>query len=102
MNTLITKNVSNEKKWNWGTLKVHLDPPPITLIKSKNNDKPDENPVTIKLRRDTTSEKLYLYEFKMALFDNGDPEEFFLFISNFNMNLEASGMLKYGTNIQYL
>ena len=43
-----------------------------------------------------------LYEPKMALFDQGDPEEFLLFISNFNMNLEVPGTLKSGTNIQYL
>ena len=35
------------------------------------------------------SEKSYLYEFKMALFDNGDPEEFLLFISNFITTLEG-------------
>ena len=31
------------------------------------------------------SQKSDLYEFKSALFDNGDPEEFLLFIRNFNM-----------------
>ena len=38
----------------------------------------------------------------MALFDNGEPEEIFLYIQNFNLNLEAPGTLKSGTNIQYL
>ena len=38
----------------------------------------------------------------MALFDNGDTEEFLLFIGIFNMTLEASGMLMGSANIQYL
>ena len=54
------------------------------------------------MRTDPTSEKLDQFEFKMALFDNGKPEEFLLFIKNFNMTLEASGMLNSGAKIQYL
>ena len=37
----------------------------------------------------------------MALFDNGDPEEFLLFILNFQMALEASGKFAAGVKIQY-
>ena len=33
-----------------------------------------------KLNRNPTSEKSYIYEFKMALFDNVDPEEFLWFM----------------------
>ena len=53
----------------------------IPLIKIKNNDKSDKYFVKIKLRTDPTSGKSDLYEFKMTLFDNGDPDEFlFLFV----------------------
>ena len=38
----------------------------------------------------------------MVLFDNGDTEEFLLFVRNFNVNLAASGTLATGANIQYL
>ena len=38
----------------------------------------------------------------MALLDNGEPEEFLLFISNFNLTLETSGMLLDRVNFQYL
>ena len=38
----------------------------------------------------------------MALFDNGGPEEFLFFIINLNINLKASVLIKYGSNIQYL
>ena len=38
----------------------------------------------------------------MALFDNGDPEDFLLFVRNFQMTLEESGMLAAGANIQYI
>ena len=79
-----------------------MEPPPITQIKSKNNEKLDKDFVTIKFCRYPTSKKLNPYEFKIALFDNREPDEFFLFIRNFNMTLEASGTLKYGENIQYL
>ena len=48
------------------------------------------------------SEKADLYEFKMALFDNGDPEDFLLFVRNLNMNLEASGTLATYAKFQYL
>ena len=35
----------------------------------------------------------------MALFDNGDPEEFLLFFINFNMTLKNSGQLVSIVNI---
>ena len=93
------KNVSHTNNWNRGTLKVHVDPPPIPLIKSKNNNKLDKYCVEIKFRRGPTSENSDLYEFIMALFDNGKPEEFLLFVRNFSMTLEASGTLAAGANI---
>ena len=76
-------------------------PPPIPLIKSRNDDKSGKYFVKIKLRRGPTSEKLDLYEFKMALFDNGEPDDILLFIFNFNLTLEASVMLKNVTKIKY-
>ena len=39
-----------------------------------------------------------LHEFRMSLFGNGGPEDFF---GNFNMNLAASGTLKTGAKYQY-
>ena len=53
---------------------MHMDPPPTTLIKININDKLDKYFVKIKLRRVLTSENLYLYELKIDLFDNGNPE----------------------------
>ena len=38
----------------------------------------------------------------MALFNNGDLEEFMLFVQNFNMTLAASGTLAMGVKIQYI
>ena len=37
----------------------------------------------------------------MNLFDNGDPEEFLLFIINLNVTLDASVTLVASANIQY-
>ena len=38
----------------------------------------------------------------MALFDNSEPEEFLLFIRNFNTTLDTSGMFVSSSDIQYL
>ena len=71
MNSLTMKRILHKNKWNVETVQVHVEPPPIPLIISKNDDKPDTYCVKIKLCRDRMSEKLDLYEFKMAVFDNG-------------------------------
>ena len=81
---------------------MHMKSPRILRIKSMNNDRSDKYCVQIKLRRDMMSQNSDLYENKMALFDNGDPEEFLLFIRNFNMFLKKSGKLTARANIQYL
>ena len=56
----------------------------------------------IKLRRNPTSEISYMYGFKMAMFDNGNIDEFLLFVQHFNIHIEASGTLAANGNIQYL
>ena len=56
----------------------------------------------MKLCRDTTSENWINIRFKMALFDNGNPEEFLLFVWNFQMTLEESGYIAASINIRYL
>ena len=56
----------------------------------------------IKLCRDPTSEKSDLYEFKVALFDNGEPQEFLFIVRNLQIMLEASGTLAANAKIQYL
>ena len=100
--TLNEKDVSQEKKWNTGTVKVQVDPTPIQLNKSNKNYKSDKYFVKIKVCRDPTSEKSDLYEIKMAFFDNKEPEEFLLFIRNFNMTIEVYVILKYRAKIQYI
>ena len=64
-------------------VQIHVEPLPITLIKNKNHTKAKKDRVKKKFCRDSTSEKSDLYELKMALFDNGKPEELFLFVKNF-------------------
>ena len=70
-------NVLHKEKWNVGVLQLHMDPPPTSLIKIKHSDKSDKYFVNIKLLWDPTSENLDPYEFKIALFDNVYPEDFF-------------------------
>ena len=62
---------------------MHVEPPLIPVLKSKNNQKQDKDFVKIKLHRYPTSEKQDLYELKMALFDNCNPGEFLLFVGYF-------------------
>ena len=81
---------------------VHVEPPPIPLVKGKYDGKLDKYLLKLKLRRDPNSIMSDLYEFKMSLFDNVDPEEFLLFVRNFNMTLTASGMMEMGAKVQYL
>ena len=38
----------------------------------------------------------------MALFDNGKPEEFLMFVKNFQIILEASGVLSASAKAQYI
>ena len=84
-----------------GVVQVHVKPPPTPLIKIKHDDKLDKYFVKLKLRRDPTSTKWDLYEFKMDLFDNGNPEGF-LVHGNFNMNLAASGTPETAAKFHYI
>ena len=43
MNTLTVNKIFHKKKWNEVTVKVHVEPPPILPIKSKNGDKWDKH-----------------------------------------------------------
>ena len=60
-----------------GMTQPHADTPFIPLIKENNDGKSDKDFVKLKLRRYPTSPMSDLYEFKMSLFVNGEPEEFF-------------------------
>ena len=37
------KSISHKNKWNMGTLQVYVEPPPIPLIKIKNDEKSDKD-----------------------------------------------------------
>ena len=87
------KNFSHKKSWNSGMTQVHVEPPPKPLIKVKYDGKSDKYFVKLKLCRDPTSSTSDLYEFKMYLFENGNPEEFLLFVCNFNMTLVMTGTM---------
>ena len=52
------------------------------------------------MHKNPTLEKSDLYDFKMAVSDNGKPQEFLLFIFNLNITIKVSGTLNYGVKIQ--
>ena len=85
--------VLSKKVWMPRITQAHVEPPPITLLNKFHNGKSDKDFVKIKLSRDPTLSTSDLYECKMFLIDNGNPEEFLLFVCNFNITLAASGML---------
>ena len=66
-------HVFHKKSWNLGMTQVHVEPPPIPLIKGKYDGKADKDFVKLKLRRDPTSSTSDLYGFKMYLFENSNP-----------------------------
>ena len=74
-----------KKIWKAVAVKLHVRPPPSPLIKIKIDQKTVRYLVEIKLHRNPMSLKLDMYEFKMVLFDNGDPEEFSLLLQTYEM-----------------
>ena len=76
------KDFSQKKSWKPGVLQTNVEPPPTHLIKSKLNFKTERDYVNIKLRINPTSERLDIYELKMALLENGDLEELLFFMWN--------------------
>ena len=94
--------VSHQKGWNLGTNPVHLEPPPIPPIKETCNGKSEKDFVKLKLRRYPMFSTSDLYRFKMSVYDHVKPEEFLLFMRNFNMNIAAIGTLQTDEKIQYL
>ena len=74
------KNISHKKNLAHWYSTNQYGSAPDSFNKSKNDTKVEKYCVEIKLRRDPTSEKSDLYEFKMDLFDNGDLEEFLFFV----------------------
>ena len=79
-----------------------MEPLPIPLIMEMYNGKSDGDFVKLTFLRYPTSSMSYLYEFKISLFEHGDPEKFLLFIHDFNMTLAATETLKVDAKIRYL
>ena len=78
-----------------------MEPPPTPLIKIKHGNKSETYFDKIKLHSNLTSSSMDLYGFKRTLFDNGETEEFLLFLKKINSTLAASGTLTTGAKIKY-
>ena len=92
----------HKKGWCADTNTDHVEHHPIPLVKETSTVKSDGDYVKLKLRRDTTSSTLDLYEFRMSLFDYGQLEEFLLFVRNFQTTLAATGTIETEAKVQYL
>ena len=101
-NCYIIKNFLHNKWWDADTNLAHIEPPPIPLVKETPTGKSDGYYLKLKLRIYPTSSTPELYEFIMSLFDHGKPEEFLLFVENFQMSLAAMGTLETEAGVQYL
>ena len=95
------KNVSQKNFWRTGAVQIYVDSPLTPWIKSK-IDLMIEDYAKIKLCRNPTSEKLDIYEFKLALFDNDDPKWLLFCVWGIKKMLEAPGMLAANVKLQYL
>ena len=82
--------------------KLHVEPPLKHRTKGKYDGKSDKDFVKMRLCRDTMESTSDLYDINMYLFDNVQPEEFLLFLRNFNMTLAASGTPETDVNVKYL
>ena len=67
-------NLSHKKGCNLGMTQVHVELLAIPLIKGTYDGKSDNYFVKLKFRRYPTSSTSDLFGFRMALFDNGEPE----------------------------
>ena len=83
-----------------GILQINVDPPLTPLLKNKLDLNTERDYEKNKLGRESISEKLGMYEFKMAVFQNGDLEKFILFVQNFKVILEASVTLTEDLKLQ--
>ena len=77
----------------------HIDPPPIPIIKENHDGKSDKYSVKIKLRKYPTLSTLDLYEFKMSLFDNGEPEKFYCLFATLIRPSRRQGQWRRAKNI---
>ena len=55
------KKIPHKNIWHTGAVQIHVDPPPIHSIKSKNDFKLEKDCVKIKLRRYLMLEKFGMY-----------------------------------------
>ena len=96
------KNVLHNKGWGADTNMAHAEPPTIPLVKETSTGKADGDNIKLKLRRYTMSSMPDIYDFIISLFDHVEPEEFLLFVRNFQMTLAATGTLEPAAKVQYL
>ena len=73
------KNISSKKVWTTGMTHPHVEPPPIPLIEETHDGKSNKDFVKLKLHRYPTLSRLDLYDFKISLSDNGEPEDLLFF-----------------------
>ena len=74
------KHILHKKGWIYRAVQIHVDPSTIPIIKIKFDAMVDQDfHVRIIFIRNLTSERHGMYEFGVALFDNGYLEEFIIF-----------------------
>ena len=92
------KNVSHKNGWFSREIQIHVEPHPTNLTKIKTDTKLEKYDVKIKLPINTTLEAYDIYDFKMSLFENGYPEEFF-WLQNYQMMIKSSVNIMAGAKL---
>ena len=96
------KIVSHRIRWLLEVIQVNVNPPPIYLIIWYIERKTEKYFIKIKLHRNYTSVMSDVYEYKMTLFENWEPEEFLQMIWNYETSIRSPGDTSETGKNQYL
>ena len=86
------KKLSTKNNYLSGDIMACVEPPHIPLIKQyPEKIKKESNYVNIKLHRNPVTELYEIYETKLVLFENGEPEDLLILIFNLKKTLKYKG-----------
>ena len=89
-------------KWLDTNVQAHIDPPPISLIRSTTEKVEECNIIKINMRRDPAPATFDTYELKVPTFENGKPEESLQMIKDFKTATDGTETTSTTRKIQFL
>ena len=67
-------NIHTNPNWISDDVQALIDPPNILLINAETKEEKESNIIKVKMRWKTASAASEMYEMKMAMFNNAQPE----------------------------